>query len=66
MSALAEFLAAIVLWLSAMALCQFGLATEQQVKAPPKTERVVARSPRRQAVQAVEGCPLSVAAAVSA
>jgi hypothetical protein len=40
-----------------MALCQFGMAVEHQAKSPPKAERVVARSPRQQAVQAVEHCP---------
>ncbi len=43
MSSLAEFIAAIVLWLSSMALCQFGMAAEQKAKAPPKAERVIAR-----------------------
>jgi hypothetical protein len=66
MSSLAEFIAAIMLWLSAMALCQFGLVTERQAKTPPKAERVIARTPRQQAVQAVEGCPDRRAAAVSA
>ena len=57
MSSLAEFVAAIMLWLSSMALCQFGMAVEHQAKSPPKAERVIARSPRQQAVQAVEHCP---------
>lgn len=57
MSSLAEFIAAIVLWVSSMALCQFGMAVEHQAKAPPKVERVIARTPRRQAVQSVERCP---------
>jgi hypothetical protein len=57
MSALAEFIAAIVVWLSSMALCQFGMAVEHKAKAPPKAERVIARTPRQQAVQVVEPCP---------
>jgi hypothetical protein len=40
MSSLAEFIAAIMLWLSSMALCQFGMAVEHQAKSPPKAERV--------------------------
>jgi hypothetical protein len=44
MSSLAEFIAAIMLWLSSMALCQFGMAVEHQAKAPPKAERVIART----------------------
>lgn len=65
MSSLAEFIAAIVLWLSAMALCQFGMAVEHRAKAPPKAERVVARTPRQEAVQSVERCPHRQAVAVS-
>ena len=34
-----------------------AMAVEHQAKSPPKAERVVARSPRQQAVQAVEHCP---------
>ena len=56
MSSLAEFIAAIVLWMSSMALCQFGMAVEHQAKAPPKAERIIARTPRQQAVQSVERC----------
>jgi hypothetical protein len=66
MSSLAEFIAAIMLWLSSMALCQFGMAVEQQAKAPPKAERVIARTPRQQAVQTVERCPRLHTAEVSA
>jgi hypothetical protein len=66
MSSLAEFIAAIVLWLSSMALCQFGMAIEQKVKAPPKAERVIARTPRQQAVQTLDQCPRLHAAEVSA
>jgi hypothetical protein len=66
MSSLAEFIAAIMLWLSSMALCQFGMAVEHRAKAPPKAERVIARSPRQQAVQAVERCPRLHTAEISA
>ena len=66
MSSLAEFIAAIMIWLSSMALCQFGMAVEHRVKAPPKVERVIARTPRQQAVQAVEQCPRLHNAEVSA
>jgi hypothetical protein len=66
MSSLAEFIAAIMLWLSAMALCQFGMAVEHEAKAPPKAERVIARTPRQQAVQAVEHCPHLQKAEISA
>lgn len=66
MSSLAEFIAAIVLWLSAMALCQFGMAVERQAEAPPKAERVIARTPRQEAVQSVERCPHRQAVSVSA
>lgn len=66
MSALAEFIAAILLWLSAMALCQFGVAVDRQVKAPPKAERTVARTPRQEAVQNTARCPHRQAAATSA
>jgi hypothetical protein len=66
MSSLAEFVAATLLWLSAMALCQFGLATERQIKAPPKAERIIARTPRQQAVQGREPCPLRHGEAISA
>jgi hypothetical protein len=57
MSSLAEFIAAILLWLSSMALCQFGMAVEHRAKQPPKAERVIARTPRQQAVQTIERCP---------
>jgi hypothetical protein len=66
MSSLAEFLAAIMLWLSSMALCQFGMAVEHRTKTPPKAERVIARTPRQQAVQAVERCPRLQTAEISA
>jgi hypothetical protein len=66
MSSLAEFIAAIMLWLSSMALCQFGMVVEHRAKAPPKAERVIARSPRQQAVQAVERCPRLHTAEISA
>jgi hypothetical protein len=57
MSALAEFFAAIMLWLSAMALCQFGVVVDRHVKTPPKAERTVARTPRQEAVQNMTQCP---------
>jgi hypothetical protein len=74
MSSLAEFFAAIMVWLSSMALCQFGMVVEHQAKAPPKVERVIARTPRQQAVQSVghppehdaERCPRRQVVAVSA
>jgi hypothetical protein len=67
MSALAEFFAAILLWLSAMALCQFGVAVDRQAaKAPPKVERTIARTPRQQAIQSTPACPYRQAEAVSA
>ncbi|MFT4253557.1 MAG: hypothetical protein QM608_13860 [Caulobacter sp.] len=45
MSFLTEIFAAIVLWLSAMALCQFGVVVEGKLP-KPKAERTVARTPR--------------------
>ncbi len=66
MSSLAEFIAAIMLWMSSMALCQFGLAVDHQVKPPPKAERIISRSPRQQAVQSVERCPHRRAVALDA
>ena len=66
MSSLAEFTAAIMLWFSSMALCQFGMAVEHRAKAPPKVERVIARTPRQQAVQTIEQCPRLHTAEVSA
>ncbi|CAN5493945.1 hypothetical protein BH10PSE4_BH10PSE4_40220 [soil metagenome] len=66
MSSLIEFLAAILLWLSAMALCQFGVVVEHQAKAPSKVERTVARSPRQQAAQGALACPHRQPAAVRA
>ena len=67
MSYLAETLAALVLWLSATALCQFGVAVERQAaKVPPKVERTVARTPRQQAVESTAECPHRQTAAVSA
>jgi hypothetical protein len=66
MSSLAEFIAAIMVWLSSVALCQFGMAVEHQVKIPPKAERVIARTPRQQAVQSVERCPRRHAVSVNA
>jgi hypothetical protein len=48
MSFLSELLAAIVLWLSATALCQFGVVIEEKI-IKPKVERTVARSPREAA-----------------
>lgn len=45
MSFLTEIFAAIVLWLSAMALCQFGVVIENKMP-KPKAERTVARTPR--------------------
>lgn len=66
MSSLAEFIAAIVLWMSSMALCQFGMAVEHQAKAPPRVERIIARTPRQQAVQSVERCPRRHTAAANA
>jgi hypothetical protein len=55
-----------MLWMSSMALCQFGVAVEHQAKAPPKAERVIARTPRQQAVQGVERCPHRRTVAVNA
>jgi hypothetical protein len=66
MSALAEFFAAILLWLSAMALCQFGVAVDRQVRVPPKAERTVARTPRQEAVQGRANCPHRQAVAATA
>jgi hypothetical protein len=66
MSSLAEFVAAIMLWLSSMALYQFGMAVEHQAKAPPKADRIIARTPRQQAVQTLEHCPCLHTAKVSA
>jgi hypothetical protein len=66
MSSLAEFIAAILLWMSSAALCQFGMAVEHQAKTPPKAERVIARTPRQQAVQSVERRPRGRAAAADA
>ena len=66
MSSLAEFIAAIMLWMSSMALCQFGMAVEHQAKAPAKAERVIARTPRQHAIQGVERCPHRRTVAVNA
>jgi len=66
MSSLVEFIAAMLLWLSAMALCQFGVVLERQVKAPPKAERTVARTPRQQAVQSTIVCPHRKTVAINA
>lgn len=66
MSSLAEFFAAILLWMSSMALCQFGMAVDLQAKAPPRAERVIARTPRQQAIQSVQRCPHQRAGAVDA
>lgn len=44
-SFLTELLAALVLWLSASALGQFGVAVESSLPLP-KAERTVARTPR--------------------
>jgi hypothetical protein len=66
MSSLAEFIAAIMLWLSSMALCQFGMSVDHQAKAPPKAERIIARTPRQEAVQAIERCPHLQAAKINA
>ncbi|CAN5411715.1 hypothetical protein BH10PSE3_BH10PSE3_41050 [soil metagenome] len=66
MSSLAEFIAAIMVWLSSVALCQFGMVVEHQVKIPPKAERVIARTPRQQAVQSLERCPRRHAVSVNA
>ena len=65
MSTLAEFCAAILLWLSSMALCQFGMAVEHQTKIPPKAERIIARTPRQRVSQGVERCPHLHAVAVN-
>jgi hypothetical protein len=56
MSLLAEIFAVIVLWLSALALNQFGMAVERKVEQRPKVEKSVARSPRNQAVQTQIDC----------
>lgn len=66
MSSLAEFIAAIMLWVSSMALCQFGMAVEHKAGPPPKAERVIARTPRQQAVRSVERCPNRRTVAVNA
>ena len=66
MSSLAEFFAAIALWLSAMALCQFGVVIDAHHAKTPRMERTVARTPRQEAVQSVERCPHRQAIAVSA
>lgn len=66
MSALAEFFAAIMLWLSAVALSQFGVAVDREVKAPPKAERTIARTPRQQAIGSTTACPHRRTVAVSA
>lgn len=66
MSSLAESLAALVLWLSATALCQFGVVVERQAaKVPPKVERTVARTPRQQAIESTTECPHRQTVAVS-
>jgi hypothetical protein len=46
MSFLAEILAVMVVWLSSVALCQFGVVVDNNPKAKPPKERVVTRSPR--------------------
>lgn len=46
-SFLTEIFAAIVLWLSTAALCQFGVAVEDELaRIKPRVERSVARTPR--------------------
>jgi hypothetical protein len=42
------------------------MAVEHRAKSPPKAERVIARTPRQQAVQAVERCPRLHTAEISA
>ena len=70
MSSLAEFFAAIALWLSAMALCQFGVVIESHHARAPRVERTVARTPRQEAIQSVgqtpTRCPHRQVIAVSA
>jgi hypothetical protein len=46
MSFLAEILAVMIVWLSSLALGQFGVAVDNNPKAKPAKERVVTRSPR--------------------
>jgi hypothetical protein len=46
MSFLAEMLAVVVIWLSAVALGQFGIVLDKCPQARPAAERLVSRSPR--------------------
>jgi hypothetical protein len=60
MSFLAELLAVMVVWLSSLALCQFGVVVDKEPRAKPVKERVVSRSPR------VTPSPIAVSAPNSA
>ena len=51
MAFLAELFAVIVLWLSALALGQFGMALERPPEPPAKVEKSVSRTPQKHAAE---------------
>ena len=51
MGFLAELFAVIVLWLSALALSQFGMALERPPERPAKSEKSVNRTPQKHAAE---------------
>lgn len=57
MSFLAELLALTIVWLSSMALCQFGVVIDKHPKLKPAQERTVTRSPRLPITAPIALCP---------
>lgn len=57
MSFLAELLALTVVWLSSLALCQFGVVIDKHPRLKPVQERTVSRSPRAPITVPVALCP---------
>lgn len=57
MSFLAEFLAVTVVWLSSVALGQFGVALDQCPRAKPTQARTVSRLPREPIQSPVAATP---------
>ena len=63
MQFIAEFLTAIVVWIAAAVLSQFGVEVELERHAPPAVERVVERAAAQDARTLSEACPEQAAKA---
>lgn len=57
MQVIAEFLTAIVVWIAAAVLAQFGVDVELDRHRPPQVERVIERRASADALAASAACP---------